>query len=75
MEKTFIGNVKEFKNNYWTMYNLWLSKDDIKKLVFNEKWFANINIKQSKSGKWYAELYIPDNINNYENDQEDEMPF
>ena len=75
MEKTFVGNVKEFKNNYWTMYNLWLSKDDIKKLVFNEKWFANINIKQSKSGKWYAELYIPDNINNYENDQEDEMPF
>jgi len=75
MEKTFVGNVKEFKNNYWTMYNLWLSKDDIKKLVFNEKWFANINIKQSKKGKWYAELYIPDNINNYENDQEDEMPF
>ena len=74
-QKIFFWTVKEYKNDYGTMYSLGIKKEDIEKLKFNKQWFANVSIKQSKNWNWYWEVYIPDNINNYENDQEDEMPF
>ena len=74
-EKVFFGSVKEMTNDYWTMYSLWIKKEDIQKLKFNDKGYANVSIKKSKSwnrywevyeGKWYTQSIV---------DEEDELPF
>ena len=59
MEKVFFGSVKEMTNDYWTMYSIWIRKEDLDKLVFNEKGFANLSLKKSKKGTWYMEVYQP----------------
>ncbi len=58
-EKIFFWNVKEMTNDYWTMYSIWISKDDLDKLVFNEKWWANVSLKKSSKWNWYMEIYNP----------------
>ena len=74
-QKIFFWTVKEYKNDYGTMYSLGIKKEDIKKLVFNEKWFANVSIKQSKNWNWYWEVYQPKEEQAEEFNTEDEMPF
>ena len=59
MDKVFFGNVKEMTNDYWTMYSIWIPKDDLNKLVFNEKWWANLSLKKSSKWNWYMEIYNP----------------
>ena len=56
-EKVFFWSVKEMTNDYWTMYSIWIKKDDLDKLVFTDKWWANLSMKQSKNGNWYMEVY------------------
>lgn len=77
-EKVFFGNVKEITNDYGTMYSLGMTKDDINKLTFNEKGFANVQLKKWKSGKWYME--VPQNTqqaesNTKEQDVDSDDPF
>jgi len=74
-QKIFFWTVKEYKNDYGTMYSLGMTKDDLKKLKFNAKWYANISIKQSKNGKRYAEVYQPKEEQDEEFNTEDELPF
>lgn len=83
-DKVFFGNVKEMTNNYWTMYSIWITKEDLDKLVFNEKWWANISLKKSSKWNWYMEIYNPQDNNNTQktsqtevvNEEEDEdLPF
>lgn len=55
-DKVFFGNVKEITNDYGTMYNIGITQDDINKLEFNDKGFANVTLKKSKNDKWYMEI-------------------
>ena len=74
MEKVFFWNVKEMTNNYWTMYSIWITKEDLDKLEFNDKWWANISMKKSKKGTWYLEVYQPQQKTETIDDWED-LPF
>ncbi|MBS8121849.1 hypothetical protein [Candidatus Vampirococcus lugosii] len=83
-DKVFFGNVKEMTNNYGTMYSIGITKEDLDKLVFNEKGWANISLKKSSKGNWYMEIYNPQDNNNTQktsqtevvNEEEDEdLPF
>lgn len=60
-DKVFFGNVKEMTNDYWTMYSIGIPKDDLDKLVFNDKWWANLSLKKSSKWNWYMEIYNPQN--------------
>ena len=61
MEKVFFGSVKEKTNEYGTMYNIWIRKEDLDKLEFNDKGFANVSLKKWKSWNWYIEVFNPEN--------------
>lgn len=78
-EKIFFWNVKEMTNEYWTMYSIWISKDDLNKLVFNDKWWANVSLKKSSKWNWYMEIYNPQNQSNNESsniqEEDEELPF
>ena len=76
MNKVFFGSVKEMTNERGTMYSLWIRKEDLEKLTFNEKGFANVSIKKSKKWNWYCEVYKPKDENWFEDrGTEDEIPF
>ncbi|UFX83237.1 hypothetical protein [Candidatus Absconditicoccus praedator] len=78
-EKIFFGNVKEMTNEYGTMYSIGISKDDLNKLVFNDKGWANVSLKKSSKGNWYMEIYNPQNQSNNESsniqEEDEELPF
>ena len=76
MEKVFFWSVKEMTNEYWTMYSIWIRKEDLNKLEFNEKGFANLSMKKSKKGTWYMEVYQPKQKPETFDDSKDEtLPF
>ncbi len=79
-EKVFFGNVKEINNDYGTMYNIGLTKEDLNKLEFNEKGWANVSLKKWRSWKWYIEVLNSQqnyqNSNSSQSQSEDEdLPF
>ena len=84
-EKIFFWSVKEMTNDYWTMYSIWIQKDDLEKLVFNDKWWANVSMKKWRSWNWYMEVYVPnwvnnnqsqkEKVNNVEETEDEELPF
>ena len=75
MEKIFFGSVKEIQNDYWTMYSIWIRKEDLNKLEFNEKWFANLSMKKSKKGTWYMEVYQPkEKPETFDDSKDEDLP-
>ena len=66
-EKTFIGSIKTFDNQYGIMHSLTLNPADLKLLHSKLTKFTtqkgqtfesvSISIKESKKGNWYAEIY------------------
>ena len=76
MEKVFFGSVKEMTNDYWTMYSIWIRKEDLDKLEFNEKGFANLSMKKSKKGTWYMEVYQPkEKQETFDDTKDEDLPF
>lgn len=80
-DKVFFGNVKEITNDYGTMFNIGITQDDLNKLEFNDKGFANVSLKKWKSWKWYIEVFNPENTqwknNEPSNNEpaEEDLPF
>ena len=75
MEKIFFGSVKEMTNEYGTMYSIWIRKEDLNKLEFNEKGFANLSLKKSKKGTWYMEVYQPkEKPETFDDSQDEDLP-
>lgn len=60
MDKVFFGSVKVIENQYGTMYSIGIPKDDLGKLSFNEKGWANVTLKKWQKGNWYLEVFNPE---------------
>ena len=75
-DKIFFGSVKEFQNDYWTMYNIWITQDDINKLQYNDRGWANVSLKKWKSWKWYIEVHTPkEKQETFDDSNDEEIPF
>jgi len=80
-DKVFFGNVKEITNDYGTMFNIGITQDDLNKLEFNDKGFANVSLKKWKSWKWYIEVFNPQGEKQEnkqeieEQDTDEDLPF
>ena len=85
-EKIFFGSVKEIQNDYWTMYNIWITQDDINKLKFNDRGWANVSLKKWRSWNWYIEVFDPENTqwwqasqqsqsSNQASEEDEDLPF
>jgi hypothetical protein len=57
------------------MYSLGFKKEDMDKLVYNDKGFANLTLKKSQKGTWYMEVYTPKNQAPKQEAQEEDLPF
>jgi hypothetical protein len=75
MDKVFIGSVKPIDTEYGTIYSIGINKEDLAKLDFNDKGWANISMKQGKSGKWYMEKYTPKQKTENEVLPDNDLPF
>lgn len=76
-DKEFFWNVQVKDTQYWKMIMLWIKQEDIDKLEYNDKWYANIAIKKSKNWNYYWEV-LKDNNSSKDIDTgrwEEDLPF